>query len=234
VTTSRPCSRGSRRVAGTGRAYSAGRAGGWWRRSSGRRGWNVRWTSRRCSRRIGLGAARDRNLVALSVHTLHVRHVVAALHRYLRILALTVAQCRPPEQSGSRSGRSPHTGIPRRGPDCGSRGRCDSGSDHGSRHGTFLGHLLCRRPRLLESPLPAGSVIRSEVVEGPPRPGQNHDAGARGDCRTASDKRGDDDGHQKPSIRHWGLPRPPRRSFRAGYGSGGTFTHGSAHSFTVG
>jgi hypothetical protein len=153
-----------------------------------------------------LNTSTHRDLVAFGVHALHVRDVVAALHRPLRALGLVGACSRPGEEADSRaggraggwiSGGSAQGSAPG-----GSEQRPDSRAAHRS-----VGRCLPRRcPGLLESPLTTDRIVDSELLEILPITGKHHHAWTSRQRRASRQKQPGGD-WKEPSCPHFRSPQ---------------------------
>lgn len=122
-----------------------------------------------------LRAAGYRDLIALDVHALHVRHVVTALHRPAVGLAAVGTCRRPTQQPDSGAGGGSHSSVASSGtyrsPGCCPENRSDGGPTDRS----FRRRPTRRRAGLLQSPLTADRIVDSELLEVLPAAGKHHD-----------------------------------------------------------
>src|SRR5215813_6907708 len=186
------------------------------RRPGRRRGWHARgrrwhsrwqrgwWRWRRRWHRVS-PCDRDRNLIALGVHALHVRDVVAALHRESGAIGVADTNGRSPEKTGSRADGRAESRTTSRGPD----GRPERGADHradrrASRR-VDRTRFIGRSPRLRQGPLPACPVITLELLEAPAAARQHHDARARRYRRAPREKEKHTDQEDDSRRRHGAL-----------------------------
>src|SRR5215813_3635257 len=188
--------------AGRDLAHRPGRWRGWHAR--GRR-WRSRWQRgrrrwRRCWHRVS-PCDGNRNLIALGVHALHVRDVVAALHREGGAIGVADTNGRSPEKTGRRAdGRA--TGR-------GSDGRPERGADHRAdrraRRRVDRTRFIGRGSGLRQCPLPAYPVVTLELLKAPAAARQHHDARARRYRRASREKDQHTDQEDDSRCRHRAL-----------------------------
>jgi hypothetical protein len=131
------------------------------------------------------GAPETWNLVSLRIHALLVGVIVSPLNcRPGRIGRVGCHGCAEKETAHGSDGR---TGARLAGG--GANGRTQPGThDRADRPATgqiLIDGFTCRCSGLLSGPLPAGTIIQLECLEGLALARQNHDAGAGGDRRAA-------------------------------------------------
>jgi len=179
------------------------RRGSRWGRWNAGRGARRRW--RRGHRLPGvrrLRPSRERDLVALGVHALHVGHVVAVLHRLVCARGIARAHGRPSEETPARADRRPDARVPgggaNRGADCGAYG----GPDGRSADCALRGRPLRRRPGLLRCPLTADRVIGLKQLKVLPVPRKHHHARPSGHRRAGRQEDPGCHGEDAPSRNH--------------------------------
>ena len=138
----------------------------WWRRRSrGRRRHTRRqWWWRSGRRRVRrVRAPRDRHLIALRVHALHIGVVVAPLHRHTDTVSIAGAHRRPSEDSGACAHRRAGGRTASGSTDCGPEPGADHRADRRACHGAGRTGLVGRRAGPLQRPLPTHGVIGLEL-----------------------------------------------------------------------
>ncbi len=192
---------------------------------------------RAIGRRLDPRAARHRDLVALGVHALRVRHVVTTLDRAAVRVGTARSDRGTAEEShaGTRGGADGR--IARGGPERRARRRAHQRADRGAPHRALGGGLVGRGTGLLRRPLAAYRVVDLEGLEA--LAGARHDHHARpgrdagAPAHHQRDDHGPDDGRER-RARHRRGGAGARWCQPIHRGRSGTFTHSSGQLGTVG
>ena len=162
-----------------GRSRRRGRWSSRWRRRNVVRRVSPRRRWRRSQSRLRLSASGNWDLMTLGVHALHVRDVIATLHRPASLFGVAGADETATEEPGSRADGRPHRGIAGCGANRRAGGSADDGADGGGGDGGVVRGAVRGYADVIRRPLPAYLVVVAELVEALSGARERHDVRSR-------------------------------------------------------